>query len=110
MLKWNLAFYQGKLISNEMQKEAYSPRSFERPGVRNYGYGWRLMKQPNNEYLVYHNGWWHGNNTVFYRYVPDTFALIILSNRYNRGVYNVQPIFDLINGTSSAGGSMNGEE
>ncbi len=53
MLKWNLAFYQGKLISNEMQKEAYSPRSFERPGVRNYGYGWRLMKQPNNEYLVY---------------------------------------------------------
>lgn len=110
MLKWNLAFYQGKLISNELQKEAYSPRSFERPGVRNYGYGWRLMKQPNNEYLVYHNGWWHGNNTVFYRYVPDTFALIILSNRYNRGVYNVQPIFDLINGTSSAGGNMNGEE
>ena len=31
MLKWNLAFYQGKLISNEIQKEAYAPRSFERP-------------------------------------------------------------------------------
>jgi hypothetical protein len=61
------------------------------------------MKQPNSEYLVYHNGWWHGNNTVFYRYLPDTFSLVILSNRYNRSVYNVQPIFDIISGTKSNG-------
>ncbi len=100
MYRWNLAYYQNELISPAMQKEAYSPHSFERPGVRNYGYGWRLMKQPDSSYLVYHNGWWHGNNTVFYRSIQDSFALIILSNRYNRSVYNVQPIFNLINASS----------
>ena len=101
MYKWNLAFYDNKLISPEMQQEAYTPRSFEKGGDRNYGYGWRLMKQPNDEYLVYHNGWWHGNNTVFYRYVPDTFALIILSNRFNKSVYNVQPVFNIVGKTSA---------
>ncbi len=108
MYKWNMAFYENKLISQQMQQEAYTPRSFEKGGDRNYGYGWRLMRQPNNEYLVYHNGWWHGNNTVFYRSVSDTFALIILSNRYNKSVYNVQPIFNILN--TSGRNAVEGQE
>jgi hypothetical protein len=31
--------------------------------------------------------------------VPDTFAIIILSNRYNVGVYDVQPVFSIIGAT-----------
>lgn len=100
MYRWNLSFYQNTLIGSVMQKEAYSPQSFERPGVRNYGYGWRLIKQPDNTYTVYHNGWWHGNNTVFYRNIQDSLTVIILSNRFNKSVYNVQPIFKLISASS----------
>ncbi|MFN8309424.1 MAG: serine hydrolase domain-containing protein [Chitinophagales bacterium] len=100
LLLWDNAFYGHRNISAESEKRAIQPYSFEHKGVRNYGLGWRLMQQPNGQYLVYHNGWWHGNNTVYYRYLPDSFALVILSNRYNRGVYQVQPIFNLINGTS----------
>jgi CubicO group peptidase (beta-lactamase class C family) len=99
MMLWDRAFYEEKNLSKEWQKEAATPRSFEQRGARNYGYGWRLIKQPNGENVVYHNGWWHGNNTVFYRYLPDTFALIILSNRYNTGVYDVQPVFNIIGAT-----------
>ncbi len=110
MMIWDRAFYEEKNISRAQQKEAYTPRSFEHKGVRNYGYGWRLMKQPNGESLVYHNGWWHGNNTVFYRYVPDTFALIILSNRYNQSVYDVQPVFNIIGGTRDNKPSEGGDE
>lgn len=99
MMIWDRAFYEEKNLSRELQKEAYTPRSFEQKGVRNYGYGWRLIKQPNGENVVYHNGWWHGNNTVFYRYLPDTFAIIILSNRYNQSVYDVQPVFNIIGAT-----------
>ena len=110
MMIWDRAFYEEKNISRAQQKEAYTPRSFEHKGVRNYGYGWRLMKQPNGESLVYHNGWWHGNNTVFYRYVPDTFALIILSNRYNQSVYDVQPVFNIIGGTRDNRPSEGGDE
>ena len=99
LLIWDKAFYEQKNISAASQKLAATPHSFEHKGHRNYGLGWRLMLQPNGTYLQYHNGWWHGNNTVYYRYEPDSFALIILSNKYNRSIYNVQPIFNLITGT-----------
>jgi CubicO group peptidase (beta-lactamase class C family) len=98
MFLWDKAFYDGKLLSQEMLKEAYTPRSFEHPGKRNYGYGWRLMQQPDSTYLVYHNGWWHGNNTVFYRYIQDTTSIIILSNRYNSWVYKMQPVWEILYG------------
>jgi CubicO group peptidase (beta-lactamase class C family) len=106
LMLWDRAFYEEKNISKEWQKEACKPRSFEQKGVRNYGYGWRLIKQANGESVVYHNGWWHGNNTVFYRYQPDTFAIIILSNRYNQGVYDVQPVFNIIGATHENHDSM----
>lgn len=99
MMIWDRAFYDHTNLSAAMQEQAYTPRSLEHPGVRNYGYGWRLMKQPNGNSLIYHNGWWHGNNTVFYRYLPDTLAIIILSNRYNRGVYDIQPVFNILSAT-----------
>ncbi|MES2619805.1 MAG: serine hydrolase domain-containing protein [Bacteroidota bacterium] len=101
MFLWDKAFYEGRLLSQEMMKEAYAPRSFERPGKRNYGYGWRLMQQADSSYLVYHNGWWHGNNTVFYRNIQDTTSIIILSNKFNRSVYKIQPVFDILYGRRS---------
>lgn len=94
MLKWDQAIYSGKLLKPETLKAAFTPYSNEKPGVRNYGYGWRLMVYPDStKNIVYHNGWWHGNNTVFYRFVSDSTTLIILGNRYNRGIYQaVRPL------------------
>jgi CubicO group peptidase (beta-lactamase class C family) len=99
MMIWDRAFYEEKNLSSAWQKEAYTPRSFEQRGVRNYGYGWRLLRLPNGENAVFHNGWWHGNNTVFYRYMHENFAIIILSNRYNQSVYDIQPILRIIGTT-----------
>ena len=110
MFKWDQAFYQGKLLSQDMMKEAYSPRSFEKPGDRNYGYGWRLLKQPDGHYLVYHNGWWHGNNTVFYRNTQDTTTVIILSNRFNKAVYKIQPVWNILYGFKKDTLGVEGEE
>lgn len=101
MFLWDKAFYEGKILSQEMMAEAYKPRSFEKPGIRNYGYGWRLIQKPDSTYLVYHNGWWHGNNTVFSRNIQDTTAVIILSNKYNRYVYNVKPVWAIIYGAGN---------
>lgn len=98
MFVWDKAFYDGKLLSQQMMHEAYAPRSFEKPGKRNYGYGWRLAQKSDSSYLVYHNGWWHGNNTVFYRNIQDTTTVIILSNKYNRSVYHIQPVWDILYG------------
>lgn len=97
MLKWDQALYSGKLLKPETLKEAYTPYSNERPGIRNYGLGWRLMIYPDSTKIVYHNGWWRGNNTVFYRFIQDTSTLIILGNRYNRAIYQaVKPIHEIM--------------
>ncbi|WP_235938084.1 serine hydrolase domain-containing protein [Chitinophaga solisilvae] len=98
MLKWDQALYSGQLLDSATLKAAYTPYSHEKPGIRNYGLGWRLMVYPDStKNIVYHNGWWHGNNTVFYRFVQDTTTLIILGNKYNRGIYQaVKPIREML--------------
>jgi CubicO group peptidase (beta-lactamase class C family) len=98
MLKWDQGLYSGKLFSDATLQEAFRPYSNEKPGVRNYGLGWRLMVYPDSAHnIIYHNGWWHGNNTVFYRFVQDSTTLVILGNRYNRNIYHaVKPIRDLL--------------
>ncbi|WP_343307636.1 serine hydrolase domain-containing protein [Chitinophaga niabensis] len=98
MLKWDQAIYSGKLFKPETLKEAFTPYSNERPGIRNYGLGWRLFTYPDSSNnIVYHNGWWHGNNTVFYRFIKDSTTLVILGNRYNRGIYQaVKPLRNIL--------------
>lgn len=108
MLKWDQALYSGKLFKPETLQAAYTAYSHEKPGIRNYGLGWRLMDYPDSSKIVYHNGWWHGNNTVFYRFIKDSTTLIILGNKYNRGIYQaVKPIRDIL---GHGDGSEAGEE
>jgi len=106
MLKWDQALYSGQLFSEETIKAAYTPYSHEKPGIRNYGLGWRLMVYPDSSEIVYHNGWWHGNNTVFNRIIKDTSTIIILGNKYNRNIYRaVKPISAIL-----GHGTEDGEE
>lgn len=86
MFLWDQAIYSNRVVSQPTYEEATRPYSLERPSMHNYGLGWRLMMLPNSK-IVYHNGWWHGNNTVFTRLVDDTATIIILSNRFNKAIY-----------------------
>ncbi|MHB1923054.1 MAG: serine hydrolase domain-containing protein [Chitinophagaceae bacterium] len=96
LLKWDRALYSGKLFTQQTLDAAFTPYSNEHPGIKNYGLGWRLLVYPDGEKIVYHNGWWHGNTSVFYRFIKDSTTLIILSNRFNREVYQVQPIWKIL--------------
>lgn len=98
MYRWDQSFYKNTLLSNETVELAYGPCSFEKPGVRNYGLGWRMFCYPDGGKIIYHNGWWHGNNTVFYRYIQDNYTVIILGNKYNNGIYRQEkPVTALVN-------------
>jgi len=99
MYRWDQSFYQRKLLSNETIELAYGPCSFERPGVKNYGLGWRMLCFPNGNKVIYHNGWWHGNNTSFYRFIKDNLTIIVLGNRFNNGIYRQAPqIYSILRG------------
>lgn len=101
MLKWDNALRSGLILSKESLEEAYKPRSLDRYSFakerdKNYGYGWRMIKQPDKSYLIYHNGFWHGSNNVFARDLNNGFTVIILGNKSNHANYWTQPIWNTL--------------
>ncbi|QNA46589.1 serine hydrolase domain-containing protein [Lacibacter sediminis] len=94
LLKWDQALYGNKLFKQSTLDSAFQPYSFEKPGIHNYGFGWRMYTLANNNKIIYHNGWWHGNNSTFYRVLPDSLTIIILGNKFNRNIYRVKPLIE----------------
>ena len=88
LLKWDQALYSGTLLSPALLDSAFKGYSFERPGINNYGLGWRLQLLPNNKKVIYHFGRWHGFNAAFARLTDEKTTIIILGNKYTRNVYN----------------------
>lgn len=98
MYKWDQSFYNNTFLDPETTEFAYGPCSFERPGVKNYGLGWRMYCYPDGDKVVFHNGWWHGNNTLFLRFIQDNFTIIVLGNKYNKSIYSQGPaLYRIIN-------------
>ncbi len=101
MYRWDQSLYKNTLLSNATLEMAYGPCSFEKAGVKNYGLGWRMLCYPDGYKIIYHNGWWHGNNTCFYRFIMDNFTVIVLGNKYNSGIYRQpQAVYNIVNGSS----------
>lgn len=87
LLAWDKALYAGTFVSHRTQELAYQPYSHETRGTKNYGLGWHLIVNPPDPTIVYHNGWWHGNNAVFRRLVADSATVIILGNKFNKNIW-----------------------
>ena len=92
LLTWDRALSSGILFKQKTLDEAYTPYSNEKPGVRNYGLGWRMNNYPTGKKMIYHNGWWHGNNAAFIRLIQDSATIIVLGNKYNRGIYHARDL------------------
>lgn len=106
LLKWDQSMYSNKIFTAQTLQEAFTPYSNEKPGIRNYGYGWRMNVYPNGKKVIYHNGWWHGNNAVFIRMIQDSVTIIILGNKYNRNIYEAKDM----EGYFDPGVLLNGKE
>jgi CubicO group peptidase (beta-lactamase class C family) len=98
LLKWDIALSYGNLFKPSSLDSAYAGYSYEKKGIKNYGLGWRLYEFPTGKKVVYHNGWWHGNNTVFSRLTQDSATIIVLGNRYNRRIYDAKKIYAAFDG------------
>lgn len=96
------ALYTDKLLKQTTLAEAYTGASHEHRGQRNYGYGWRLIDEKDGTKIVYHNGWWHGYNNVFYRRLKDKTTVIILSNKITRGIYQIDGVLRILDSSGSS--------
>lgn len=100
LFKWDQALYSGKLLKKETLEEAFTGYSHEHKGKRNYGYGWRLIDNGKEDKIIYHNGWWHGYNTLFYRRPSDHTTIIVLSNKNNRSAYQIEDVLAVLNNSA----------
>jgi hypothetical protein len=56
--------------------------------VKDYGLGMRMkFLQPSGEKMIFHNGWWHGNNTSFVPVRKDTITVVCLGNKFSNRPY-----------------------
>ncbi len=95
MLKWDRALCAGTVFSQATLDSAFKGYSFEKPGIHNYGLGWRMYLLDSGKQFVYHNGWWHGNRTAFYRLPDDDVVIIAFTNNDSRRVYSCQGIANI---------------
>lgn len=91
LVKFDMGTYSPEFIKQELLQEAYFGYSAEHVAkpIKDYGLGMRMrFLPPNNEKMIYHNGWWHGNNTSFVPVKKDTVTVICLGNKYSNRPYS----------------------
>ena len=106
---WDRALTSNLFFTPKTLAEAYAPYSNEKPGVRNYGLGWRMNNLPSGKKMIYHNGWWHGNNAAFIRLIADSATIIVLGNKYNRGIYHAKDLANIFGNYFGDGEEEEGE-
>ena len=107
LLTWHRALQSNILFKPATLIDAYEPYSNERPGIKNYGLGWRMNIYPNGKKVVFHNGWWHGNNASFVRLVDQDVCIIAMGNRFNSGIYKA---YKMVNSFGNYFGTVDVEE
>jgi len=85
------------IFKSTILEQAYAPYSNEKPGIKNYGLGWRMNIYPDGKKMIFHNGWWHGNNASFIRLIDEDVTIIAIGNRYCRCIYKAKNLVNIFN-------------
>lgn len=88
LLNFSKALFSEKFLRKSLKDSIFQPYSNERPGVNNYGMGFRMKNFDNGERLIYHNGWWHGSNSSFSHLLKSKVTIIAIGNRFSGRVYS----------------------
>lgn len=87
LLNFSKAMFAKNFLREDLYRMVFEPYSNERPGINNYGLGFRMKVFNENEKLTYHNGWWHGTNSVFGHLLKSNVTIIAIGNKYSSRVY-----------------------
>jgi CubicO group peptidase (beta-lactamase class C family) len=88
LLNFSKALFAKNFLANGLQEKIFEPYSNEKAGINNYGIGFRMKIFDNGEKLTYHNGWWHGTNSVFAHLLKSNVTIIAIGNKYSSRVYS----------------------
>lgn len=112
LYRLDFAMYSKKFLPKQLLDEAFTGYSYESKGIKNYGLGFRMMEYENGNKFLYHNGWWHGNYSVYVHDPKNHVAIIAFGNQQNRRVYDAFKLVGIFSNdypiTLTAPNSMDG--
>jgi len=88
LYNFSKAMFSKDFLKAPLMDMVFTPYSNEKPGINNYGLGFRMKIFDNGEKLTYHNGWWHGSNSVFAHLLKSKVTIIAIGNKYSNRVYS----------------------
>ncbi len=88
LLNFSKAMFAENFLRQDLKDMIFEPYSNEKRGINNYGIGFRMKVFDNGEKLTYHNGWWHGTNSVFAHLLKSNVTIIAIGNKYSGRVYS----------------------
>jgi len=88
LYSFSKALFSKDFLKPELMQMVFAPYSNEKAGQNNYGLGFRMKIFDNGEKLTYHNGWWHGTNSVFAHLLKSKVTIVAIGNRYSGKVYS----------------------
>lgn len=87
LFNFSKAMFSKDFLKPELMHMVFEPYSNEKFGMNNYGLGFRMKIFDNGEKLTYHNGWWHGTNSVFAHLLKSKVTIVAIGNKYSGRVY-----------------------
>ncbi|RZJ48161.1 MAG: class A beta-lactamase-related serine hydrolase [Chryseobacterium sp.] len=95
LFAFSKAMFSKDFLKPELKEMIFAPYSNEKAGQNNYGLGFRMKIFDNGEKLTYHNGWWHGTNSVFAHLLKSKVTIVAIKvtivaigNKYSGKVYS----------------------
>ena len=88
LYNFSKAMFAKNFLKAPLMNMVFEPHSNEKPGMNNYGFGFRMKIFDNGEKLTYHNGWWHGSNSVFAHLLKSKVTIVAIGNKYSNRVYS----------------------
>lgn len=105
LFKWHLALSDTTLFFPKTLKLAYHgfAQIYDEDAVKAYGLGWRVFYTKDYYKVAFHNGWWHGNKSLFMRIPELNVVMIALDNTSASSIYRLgNYISYFINNTPAA--------
>jgi len=76
---WNEAVFNGKVLSDESLKAAFTPAELNNKQKTDYGYGWFIVDHRGNKFIA-HGGGLHGFMSYLERQPEKNITIIVLCN------------------------------
>lgn len=88
LLRFSKALFSKDFLRQSLKDSIFEPYSNEKAGVNNYGLGFRMKNFNPGKRLTYHNGWWHGTNSVFAHLLDSKVTIVAIGNKFSGRVYS----------------------